>query len=155
MGRTYAIHSRSTFSMISTACGSMLSGPTGPDEAWLMTYERNRALGRYGERVAADHLQSLGMVVLARNWRCRFGEIDLVARDGSTLVICEVKTRTGSTHGSPVEAVVGRKATRLRRLAAHWLEVHGVEPLAVRIDVVSVVVPTRGAPHVERVTGVA
>ena len=60
-----------------------------------MTYERNRALGRYGERVAADHLRSLGMVVLARNWRCRFGEIDLVARDGSTLVICEVKTRTG------------------------------------------------------------
>jgi putative endonuclease len=133
----------------------MLSVLTSPDECWPMTYERNRALGRYGERVAADHLQSLGMVVLARNWRCRFGEIDLVARDGATLVICEVKTRTGSTHGTPVEAVVGRKATRLRRLAAHWLEVHGVEPQAVRIDVVSVVLPPRGAPHVERVSGVA
>ena len=56
--------------------------------------QRNQALGLYGERVAAAHLRSLGMVVLARNWRCRFGEIDLVARDGSTFVICEVKTRT-------------------------------------------------------------
>jgi putative endonuclease len=120
-----------------------------------MTYARNRALGSYGERVAADHLRSLGMVVLARNWRCRFGEIDLVARDGSTLVICEVKTRTGSSYGTPIEAVVGRKATRLRRLAAHWLDVHDVDPVAVRIDVVSVVVPPRGAPHVERVSGVA
>ena len=120
-----------------------------------MTYARNRTLGAYGERVAADHLTSLGMVVLARNWRSRFGEIDIVAREGSTLVFCEVKTRTGSSHGTPVEAVVGRKAIRLRRLAAHWLEVHDVEPQAVRIDVVSVVVPWRGAPQVERVTGVA
>jgi putative endonuclease len=95
------------------------------------------------------------MVVLARNWRCRFGEIDLVARDGSTLVICEVKTRTSDAHGTPIEAVAGRKAARLRRLAAHWLEVHDVEPAAVRIDVVSVVVPSRGAPHVDRVAGVA
>jgi putative endonuclease len=95
------------------------------------------------------------MVVLAQNWRCRFGEIDLVARDGATLVFCEVKTRTGSSHGTPVEAVMGRKATRLRRLAAHWLEVHDDEPAAVRIDVVSVVVPPRGAPHVERVAGIA
>lgn len=120
-----------------------------------MTYARNQALGAFGERVAAAHLRSLGMVVLARNWRCRFGEIDLVARDGSTLVICEVKTRTGASHGTPVEAVLGRKATRLRRLAAHWLEVHDIEPAAVRIDVVSVVVPPRGAPHVVRVAGVA
>ena len=120
-----------------------------------MTYARNRALGEYGERVAASHLRSLGMVVLARNWRCRFGEIDLVARDGSTLVICEVKTRTSADHGTPLEAVAGRKAARLRRLAAYWLEVHDVEPPAVRIDVVSVVVPPRGAPHVDRVAGVA
>ena len=120
-----------------------------------MTYERNQALGTYGERVAAAHLGRSAWSCSPRNWRCRFGEIDLVARDGSTLVICEVKTRTSSSHGTPVEAVVGRKATRLRRLAAHWLEVHDVEPAAVRIDVVSVVVPSTGAPHVERVAGVA
>lgn len=120
-----------------------------------MTYARNQSIGEYGERVAERHLRELGMVVLARNWRCRYGEIDLVARDGSTLVICEVKTRLDTRYGSPLEAVTGQKATRLRRLAAYWLEVHGVEPPAVRIDVISVVVPSKGAPVVERVAGVA
>jgi len=120
-----------------------------------MTYARNRALGDYGESVAAAHLRSLGMVVLARNWTCRFGEIDIVARDGSTLVICEVKTRTSSSYGGPFEAITGHKATRLRRLAMHWLEVHELNPASVRIDIVSVVIPQRGAPAVERIAGVA
>ncbi len=120
-----------------------------------MTYARNRALGDYGERVAADHLRSVGMVILDRNWSCRFGEIDIVARDGSTLVICEVKTRTSVRHGTPLEAITGPKATRLRRLAAAWLESHAVMPDSVRIDVVAVLLPPAGAPQVERVTGVA
>ena len=120
-----------------------------------MTYARNKALGDFGEGVAAAHLQSIGMVVLARNWSCRFGEIDIVARDGSTLVICEVKTRSSTTYGGPFEAITGHKAARLRRLAMHWLEVHDVDPPSLRIDVVSVVVPARGAPVVERIAGVA
>lgn len=120
-----------------------------------MTYERNKAMGDYGERVAAEHLRRLGMVVLARNWTCKFGEIDIVARDGSTLVICEVKTRSGHGYGGPFEAVTGHKAMRLRRLAMHWLEVHDVDPPSLRIDVVSVVMQDRGAPVVERITGVA
>ena len=120
-----------------------------------MTYARNAALGRFGEGIAADYLRSEGMVVLDRNWRCATGEIDIVARDGSTLVICEVKTRTSSKYGAPIEAVHARKATRLRRLAALWLDAHGVEPPALRIDVVSVVVPRAGAPVVARVSGVA
>jgi putative endonuclease len=120
-----------------------------------MTYARNKALGRYGENLAAAHLESLGMVVLQRNYRCKFGEIDIVARDGSTLVICEVKTRTRVTYGTPLEAITGQKAARLRRLASHWLEDHDVSPPSVRIDVVSVLVPGKGAPCVERVAGVA
>lgn len=120
-----------------------------------MTHARKQAIGTFGENIAADHLTGLGMVVLARNWRCRYGEVDIVARDGSTLVICEVKTRTSLLHGTPLEAVTGRKALRLRRLASHWLEVHDVQPDAVRIDVVSVFVPPKGAPRVERVAGVA
>ena len=63
------------------------------------------ALGRYGEDVAARHLLSEGFVVLDRNWRCDVGEIDIVARDGDTLVVCEVKTRSGTGFGSPLEAV--------------------------------------------------
>ena len=120
-----------------------------------MTYARNKALGDFGEGVAAAHLQSIGMVVLARNWSCRFGEIDIVARDGSALVICEVKTRSSTTYGGSFEAITGHKAARLRRLAMHWLEVHDVDPPSLRIDVVSVVVPARGAPVVERIAGVA
>jgi len=120
-----------------------------------MTYQRSKSVGDYGERVAADHLRSIGMVVLATNWTCRFGEIDIVARDGSTLVICEVKTRTSHQHGGPFEAITGQKAARLRRLATHWLEVHDVAPPSVRIDVVSVVVPPKGGPVVERIAGVA
>ena len=120
-----------------------------------MTYARNKELGSFGERVAARHLREVGMVILATNWTCRPGEIDIVARDGTTLVICEVKTRTSTTSGGPVEAITGQKAVRLRRLAAYWLEVHDVHPPAVRIDVVSVVVPPSGAPVVARVAGVA
>ena len=120
-----------------------------------MTYARNKALGNFGENVAAHHLQAQGMVILARNWTCRYGEIDIVARDGATLVICEVKTRSSTLYGVPAEAVTTQKAHRLRRLAAHWLETHQVEPPSVRIDVVSVLVPRKGAPVVERIAGVA
>lgn len=120
-----------------------------------MTQARKQAIGRYGERVAAAHLRDAGMTVLETNWTCKYGEVDIVAREGATLVICEVKTRTGDSHGTGLEAVTGQKATRLRRLAAHWLETHDAEPEAIRIDVVSVLVSARGAAHVERVTGVA
>lgn len=119
------------------------------------THPRNKSVGDYGERVAAEHLRSIGMVVLATQWSCKFGEIDIVARDGSTLVICEVKTRTSTTYGGPFEAITGQKAARLRRLASHWLEVHDISPPSVRIDVVSVVVPPKGGPIVERIAGVA
>ena len=76
--------------------------------------------------------------MLDRNWRCDAGEIDLVLRDGDALVVCEVKTRRGDAFGSPLEAVTARKAARLRRLAARWMEEHGVRPAEVRLDLVGV-----------------
>jgi len=109
------------------------------------------AVGRYGEDVAARHLVSAGLVVLERNWRCSWGEIDIVARDGATLVICEVKTRRGLRFGSPVEAVTASKAQRLRRLAIAWLREHDVHPDHVRIDVIGVLADGRGAPSVEHI----
>ena len=89
---------------------------------------RNKTVGGYGERVAAQRLVAAGMVVLDRNWRCDAGEIDLVLRDGSTLVVCEVKTRSSVHYGHPLEAVTPVKAARLRRLAARWLAEHDVHP---------------------------
>jgi putative endonuclease len=111
-------------------------------------------VGRYGENVAAAHLTEAGLVVLARNWRCEHGEIDIVARDGDVLVVCEVKTRTSAAYGLPAEAVTYAKAARLRRLAGAWLQSHAVRPREVRIDVVSVLRRPRGAAEVEHLRGV-
>ncbi len=112
------------------------------------------ALGRYGEDVAARHFAEAGLVVLDRNWRCREGELDLVARDGDTLVICEVKTRRDARHGTPIEAVTPAKAARLRTLALRWMAVHAARPRAVRFDVVAVLVGGRGAAAVDHRQGV-
>ena len=113
------------------------------------------ALGRYGEEVAVRHLIASGMTVLERNWRCELGEIDVVARTGDVLVVVEVKTRATETFGSPAEAVTPRKAFRLRRLAARWLAEHPVRAAEVRIDVIGVVVPSRGAPQVDHLEAVS
>lgn len=83
-----------------------------------MSNDRN-ALGRRGEALARDFLIARGMTVVATNWRCRAGELDLVCLDGPVLVGVEVKTRSGDRFGQPLEAVDDRKAWRLRRLT--WL----------------------------------
>lgn len=78
-------------------------------------------LGRAGERRAARHLESLGYTILDRNWRCRAGEIDLVAATPTELVVVEVKTRRGDGFGHPFEAIDDTKKARLWRLAAAWI----------------------------------
>lgn len=97
--------------------------------------DARRQLGARGEQLAARWYTARGFEVLDRNWRCAGGEIDLVLRRGSTLVVCEVKARSDLEYGSPAEAVTARKRARLRRLAARWLAVHDVHPATVRFDV--------------------
>ncbi len=111
------------------------------------------ALGAYGERVAARHLVEQGLVVLDRNWRCDLGEIDLVLREGTVLVVCEVKTRTSDVCGTPHEAVTPEKLDRLQRLAHAWAEAQGIRPAETRIDLVAVHRPRRGAAVVDHVRG--
>jgi putative endonuclease len=106
-------------------------------------------VGKYGERVALQHLEDAGFEILARNWRCSEGEIDIVARDRDVLVICEVKTRSGLGFGLPAEAITRTKADRLRLLARRWLQQHPAGGADVRFDVVSVVRAQRGAAVVE------
>lgn len=113
------------------------------------------AIGEYGERLAGEYLAGLGYEVLDRNWRCAQGELDLVARDGECVVFCEVKTRRSEAFGSPVEAVTPAKAARLRRLAWHWLRAHEVHAREVRVDVIGVLRPQRGAAVLEHLKGVA
>ncbi|PRW62543.1 YraN family protein [Actinopolyspora mortivallis] len=105
------------------------------------THGRRHALGRAGERLAAEYLRQRGLVVLARNWSCPQGELDLVCTDGHSVVICEVKTRSGIDYGAPVEAVSPYKVRRLRDAAAAWLRAHDVHNCPVRFDVVSVLWP--------------
>jgi putative endonuclease len=97
-------------------------------------------LGIQGERIAAAFLARAGLHVLDRNWRCRDGELDLVARDGDALVFCEVKTRRGTGYGHPVEAVTHAKQRRLRMLAQRWLAAHDEHAPELRFDVVGVLV---------------
>lgn len=105
------------------------------------------ALGRWGEDLAAQHLTATGARVLARNWRCREGELDIVALEpDGTVVFCEVKTRSGVGFGDPAEAVGPVKARRLRAVSCRWLAAHrpaGSREL--RFDVVTVV-RERGSP---------
>ena len=120
---------------------------------------RNQALGRYGEDVACRHLIDAGLQVLERNWRCKEGEIDIVARADGVLVVCEVKTRTGHRFGGAREAFTARKVRRLRRLAGLWLRAapgrgiqHGFT--AVRLDAIAVQRPARGPAIIEHIMGV-
>lgn len=113
-----------------------------------------RRLGRWGEELAAFHLERRGMTVLERNWRCEHGEIDLVALDGECLVVCEVKTRRGMAHGGPVHAISWTKRLRLRRLAAAWLASHDQRVAGVRIDVVGIIRRDDGPARLVHLQGV-
>jgi putative endonuclease len=120
-----------------------------------MTAQQRRAIGGFGESVAARHLADLGMVLIDANWRCELGEIDLVLRDGTTLVVCEVKTRSSIAFGSPFEAVDEAKLDRLVLLGDRWIEEHDAHPADVRVDIVSVLLSRHGAAAVEHLKGAA
>jgi putative endonuclease len=110
-------------------------------------------LGRRGEDLAADYLAGTGLVVLSRNWRCREGEVDLIATDGQRLVVCEVKTRSGTGYGEPCEAVTPAKAARIRRVTAAWLRAYRVGWCEIRFDVLAVLCPQQGPVTVEHLQG--
>jgi putative endonuclease len=120
-----------------------------------MPHRVARTVGDYGEQVACAHLTDAGLEVLERNWRCDQGELDIVARDGDTLVFCEVKTRRSNRFGSPVEAVTRAKAARLRRLALCWVREHDILARSLRIDVIAVRVACSGPARVGHLRGVA
>jgi putative endonuclease len=121
-----------------------------------MTTLTRAQLGALGERLAIDHLIGRGLQILARNWRCRYGELDVIAVDPSTctVVFVEVKTRTGDGFGGLAYAVTEQKVRRLRRLAALWLAGQDRRWGAIRIDVVGVRVGRRRTPEITHLQGV-
>jgi putative endonuclease len=108
-----------------------------------MPTESKRQIGGRGEDLACAELERQGMQVLERNWRCRLGEIDIVAaetgRTGRTLVFCEVKCRSGLGFGHPLEAITYTKMRTLRQLAAIWMREHHVKAATIRLDAIGVV----------------
>jgi len=88
--------------------------------------------------LAAEALQARGLKIVERNFRCRAGEIDLVALDGRTVVFVEVRSRRGAIAGTPLESVDGRKQARVTRIARHYLAARGHRECDVRFDVVGI-----------------
>ena len=99
-----------------------------------------RSLGQFGEEQAARYLRRRFYVILERNYRCRFGEIDLIARRGEMLVFVEVKLRRDDSHGEAREFVTPRKQQRVRAAAEQWLSLHETR-LQPRFDVIEVYAP--------------
>jgi putative endonuclease len=101
-----------------------------------------RSLGSAGEQLAAEHLERLGYRILERNYRTRWGELDLIAHDGRTLAFVEVKTRrSGGLRGGPFEALGPGKQAQVRRIAGRWLHERRDHPGAavIRFDAIGVV----------------
>lgn len=103
-----------------------------------MATRKRQQTGRYGETLAAQHLQTKNYRLIARNWRCPVGEIDLIARDGDTLVFVEVRTRHGERLGTPEESITPRKQARLIELAQTYLSEHNAFDQPWRIDVIAI-----------------
>jgi putative endonuclease len=130
------------------------SAPQPPSAGSHSSGARRAALGDYGELLASRYLRDHGYDVLATKWRCRDGEVDIVATDGATVVIVEVKTRRHQLFGHPREAITLRKLARLRRLAAMWVRHQDRSFDDVRIDVITVLRPPTGAATLEHLRGV-
>ncbi|MGH2871681.1 MAG: YraN family protein [Solirubrobacteraceae bacterium] len=112
-----------------------------------MDADPRHTLGATGERLAAEHLARLGYVIVERNYRTRWGELDIVARCGATLAFCEVKTRrAGGRAGGALEAIAAGKQARVRRMAASWLSARRKRPYAesIRFDAIGITVDATG-----------
>jgi putative endonuclease len=111
--------------------------------AFARSRARHLRTGRRGERLAARLLRELGLDLLMRNYRCRAGEIDLIARDGEVLCFVEVKTRRRAWRYRPADAVGSAKRRHLIRAAHSYLRELGRPPLRYRFDIVEIVLPGR------------
>ena len=113
---------------------------------------RGPRAGLEGEDLACRHLAGLGYAILARNFRCRSGEVDVVARDGAVTVFVEVKHRRGSGHGAGHESVTFGKRRRIVRAARIFASARGLSESPLRFDVVSID-ETDGVPHIRHDRG--
>ena len=107
-------------------------------------------LGAQGERIAAAHLETCGLVVSERNYRTRYGEIDLIARDGEQIVFTEVRTRRSAAYGTPEESLTPRKQARLVKAALAYIEERSLHATPWRIDLVAITLNPDGPADIRR-----
>ncbi|MGB3895152.1 YraN family protein [Mycolicibacter sinensis] len=121
-----------------------------------MTTMTRAELGALGEQLAVDHLLEQGWTILARNWRCRYGELDVIAADPAARAVAfvEVKTRTGDGFGGLAYAVSPEKVRRVRRLAGLWLAGQQSHWDEVRVDVIGVRIGRCRTPEITHLRGV-
>jgi putative endonuclease len=110
-----------------------------------------KLLGDRGERAASTLLKRQGHRILARNYRCPAGEIDLITLDGNTLVFVEVKTRSSDAFADPEQAVGHRKQQRIIRAAECYRQFKGAQAYPCRFDVVSIVMQPNGRPNAHHI----
>jgi putative endonuclease len=124
----------------------------------MATTESKKQIGVRGEDLACAELERQGIQILERNWRCRLGEIDIVAAEsgaaGLTLVFCEVKCRSGLGFGHPLEAITYTKMRTLRQLAALWMREHPIKASSIRLDAIGVVLAPEQEPSLTHVRAV-
>ncbi len=135
--------------------------PVAPIQGWPLETRRpaprgpRLSIGARGEALAAGYLAGVGMNILARNWHSKYGELDLVARDGATLVAVEVKTRTGTQYGDPLTAITAQKVSRLRRLLLEWVRVHAPRTDTLRVDAIGIVIRPGRSPRIDHIRGIS
>lgn len=111
--------------------------------------EDGKGIGLYGEDLAVSHLEKSGYIILERNYRKQYGEIDIIAEDGNVLVFVEVKTRKSSRFGSPFEAVDLRKQQKMSRVAQAYMNSRKTHDRAARFDVVGVLLREKKYPEIK------
>lgn len=119
---------------------------------WLTMPNLRQILGQKGEKQAAKYLKKKGYKLVTANYRCQYGEIDLIARDADILIFIEVKTRTSTDFGDPAAAVDYRKQQQISKVAHHYLVTHHNDDVDARFDVISVLSPNGKKTEIEHIT---
>lgn len=116
--------------------------------------DNRRAVGKQAEEVAVRYLQEQGYRIIAQNWYCTTGELDIIAEDLSQLVIVEVRSkREGSRYGTALEAITPSKVKQVRKTASYYLYKTGNSEATVRFDVIAITTNEDGASHINHIEG--
>lgn len=110
---------------------------------------RSQMLGKKGEKIASKYLKKLGYKILTENYTCKFGEIDIIAKEGKDLVFVEVKTRTNRKFGDPIESVHWNKQQQIIRVAQNYLAQLKNSEMQARFDVISILYPLTDRMQIE------